>query len=79
MSNQTPERQSKPRILTVEQANRLLPEVRVFLAALRTQRAALETLEQAIAVMELDCWSAGSMKRKPSRANPARSNKAAAR
>ncbi|OGX39619.1 MAG: hypothetical protein A3C53_06110 [Omnitrophica WOR_2 bacterium RIFCSPHIGHO2_02_FULL_68_15] len=54
MSSQTPERQSKPRILTVEQANRLLPEVRVFLAALRTQRAALETLEQAIAVMELE-------------------------
>lgn len=54
MSSPAPERQSKPRILTVEQANQLLPEVRVFLAALRTHRAALETLEHAVAVMELE-------------------------
>lgn len=48
------ERQSKkPRILTVEQANQLLPEVRKFLAVLRTQRAGLLTLEQAVTLIEL--------------------------
>lgn len=54
MSNPTPERQSKPRIMTVEQANQLLPEVRVLLAALRTQRKGLQGLEQAIAIAELE-------------------------
>ncbi len=54
MSNPAPERQSKPRILTVEQANQLLPQVRQFLASLRTQRKGLQVLEQAIAVTELE-------------------------
>lgn len=54
MNNPTPERQSKPRILTVEQANQLLPQVRTLLAALRAHRKTWQALEQAIAVMELE-------------------------
>lgn len=48
-----PERKSKLRILTVEQANQLLPDVRKFLSALRAQRAALQRLEQAVTILEL--------------------------
>lgn len=43
-----------PRILTVEQANRLLPKVRELLAALRAQQVSLEQLEHAVAVTELE-------------------------
>lgn len=45
---------SGPRIFTVEQANRLLPKVRELLAALKQQRDGLRTLENAVAIAELE-------------------------
>ena len=43
-----------PKILTVEQANRLLPEVRRLLADLRARRETLRGLENEVAVTELE-------------------------
>ena len=43
-----------PRIFTVEQANRLLSDVRRLLAALRAERDGLRGLEQDVAVIELE-------------------------
>lgn len=50
-----------PKILTVEQANRLLPEVRRLLAMLRTQRETLRGLESAVAVIELEGLQSNGM------------------
>lgn len=45
---------SGPKVFTVEQANRMLPNVRQILASLRQQRDALRVLEHAVAVTELE-------------------------
>jgi len=40
--------------LTLERANRLLPDVKRLLSSLRTQRDALRALESAVAITELE-------------------------
>ena len=48
------QRPAGPRIFSVEEANRLLPKVKALLQALRTQRESLRTLEETVAIVELE-------------------------